>query len=152
MRTLRTSTTRPLCVALVLTALTIAGGAQSRDRSQTPDKYKWNLTDLYPSDAAWRAAKDKLAADAQKLRQYHGQLGKSAAPLADALDLQASLVKELGRLYTYASLLADQDTRDSAHEAMRQEMNQLAAAVSAESSFIEPDLLKIGQAPITAFV
>ena len=152
MRTLKTSTIRPLCVALVLTALTIAAGAQSRDRSQTPDKYKWNLTDLYPSDAAWRAAKDKLAADAQKLRPYHGQLGKSAATLADALDLQASLVKELGRLYTYASLLADQDTRDSAHEAMRQEMNQLAAAVSAESSFIEPELLKIGQATVTTFV
>jgi oligoendopeptidase F len=152
MRTLKTSTIRPLCVALVLTVLPIAAGAQSRDRSQTPDKYKWNLTDLYPSDAAWRAAKDKLAADAQKLRQYHGQLDKSAATLADALDLQASLAKELGRLYTYASLLADQDTRDSAHEAMRQEMNQLAAAVSAESSFIEPELLKAGQATVTAFV
>ena len=152
MRTLRTSTIRPLCVALVLVALTIAAGAQSRDRSQTPDKYKWNLTDLYSSDAAWRAAKDKLAADAQKLRPHHGQLGKSAATLADALDLQASLAKELGRLYTYASLLADQDTRDSAHEAMRQEMNQLAAAVSGESSFIEPELLKTGQATVTTFV
>jgi len=152
MRTLRTSTIHPLCVALVLVALTIAAGAQSRDRSQTPDKYKWNLTDLYSSDAAWRAAKDKLAADAQKLRPHHGQLGKSAATLADALDLQASLAKELGRLYTYASLLADQDTRDSAHEAMRQEMNQLAAAVSGESSFIEPELLKTGQATVTTFV
>jgi oligoendopeptidase F len=152
MSTLRTSTIRPLCAALVLTALTIAAGAQSRDRSQTPDKYKWNLTDLYSSDAAWRAAKDTLAADAQKLRPYHGQLGKSAATLADALDLQASLAKALGRLYTYASLLADQDTRDSAHEAMRQEMNQLAAAVSGESSFIEPELLKTGQATVTTFV
>ena len=152
MRTLKTSTIRSLCVALVLIALTMAAGAQSRDRSQTPDKYKWNLSELYPSDAAWRSAKEKLAADAQKLRPYHTQLGKSAATLADALDLQASLAKELGRLYSYASLLADQDTRDSAHEAMRQEMNQLAAAVSAESSFIEPELLKIGQAPITTFV
>jgi oligoendopeptidase F len=152
MRTLRRSTIRPLCAALVLTALTIAAGAQSRDRSQTPDKYKWNLTDLYSNDAAWRAEKDKLAADAQKLRPYHGQLAKSAATLADALDLQASLAKALGRLYTYASLLADQDTRDSAHEAMRQEMNQLAAAVSAESSFIEPELLKTGQATVTTFV
>jgi len=152
MRTLRTSTIRSLCAALVLTAFTIAAGAQSRDRSQTPDKYKWNLTDLYPSDAAWRDAKDKLAADAQKLRPYHGQLGKSAAALADALDLQASLFKALGRLYTYASLLADQDTRDSAHEAMRQEMNQLAAAVNGESSFIEPELLKTSQATVTTFV
>ena len=146
------TTIRSLYVALVLTALTIAAGAQSRDRAQTPEKYKWNLADLYPSDAAWRTAKDTLAADAQKLRQYHGQLGTSAGRLADALDLQAVLNKELGRLYTYASLLADQDTRDSAHEGMRQEMNQLVAAVSAESSFIEPELLKVGESSIKAFV
>ena len=152
MSTMRTSTIRSLCVALVLTALTFAAGAQSRDRAQTPEKYKWNLTDLYPSDAAWRTAKDKLAADAQKLRQYHGQLGASAGRLADALDLQAALNKDLGRLYTYASLLADQDTRDSAHEGMRQEMNQLVATVSAESSFIEPELLKAGESSVKTFV
>ena len=43
-------------------------------------------------------------------------------------------------------MLADQDTRDAAHEGMRQEMVQLAAAFGAESSFIEPELLKAGEA------
>ncbi len=133
-----------MCVALVLMMLKITAGAQSRDRSQTPEKYKWNLEDLYPSVAAWRTAKDKLTADVQQLRQYRGQVGSSAATLADTLDLQNAFAKELGRLYTYTSLLADQDTRDSAHEGMRQEMSQLAAALTAESSFIEPELLKAG--------
>jgi oligoendopeptidase F len=35
---------------------------------------------------------------------------------------------------------------------MRQEMNQLAAGFAAESSFIEPELLKAGEAAIKAFV
>src|SRR6266545_790016 len=149
MRTMRTPTIRSLCVVVLLTTLTIAAGGQSRDRSQTPEKYKWDLAELYPSETAWRTAKNRLGADMQKLRPYHGEVAKSASTLADALDLQAALAKELGRLYAYASLLADQDTRDSAHEGMRQEMNQLAAAVSAESSFIEPDLLKAGESSIT---
>jgi oligoendopeptidase F len=152
MRKMIVAWTRPLCVAIALTALTITTAAQSRDRAQTPDKYKWNLADLYSSDALWRTAKDKLTADVQKLRQYQGKVASSAGTLADALDLQAVFAKELGRLYSYASLLADQDTRDSSHEGMRQEMNQLAAALGAESSFIEPELLKTGEPSIKTFI
>jgi oligoendopeptidase F len=143
---------RSIALALVLAALTITAGAQSRDRSQTPDRFKWNLAEIYPSDAAWRAAKDKLLASLPTLREFQGKLASSSGTLADALDLQAGYSKELARLYSYASLLADQDTRDSAHEGMRQEMNQLAAAFAAEASFIEPELLKSGEGTIKAFV
>jgi oligoendopeptidase F len=145
------ASSRPIVLALALIALTITAGAQSRDRSQTPDTYKWNLAEIYPSDAAWRAAKDALASDLPKLRQFQGKLASSGSTLADALDMQAGFSKTLSRLYSYASLLADQDTRDSAHEAMRQEMNQLAAAFGAESSFIEPELLKSGEETMKAF-
>ena len=46
---------RKMILAAALIALTVTAGAQSRDRSQTPDKFKWNLAEIYPSDAAWRA-------------------------------------------------------------------------------------------------
>jgi len=75
------------------------------------------LTEIYPSDAAWRTAKDKLSADLPTLHRFQGKLAASAASLADALDLQAGFSKQLARLYSYASLEADQDTRDSGHEA-----------------------------------
>jgi oligoendopeptidase F len=146
------SSSRPIALALALVALTITAGAQSRDRAQTPDKFKWNLAEIYPNDAAWRAAKDQLAADLTKLRQFQGKLTSSGAVLADALDLQAGYSKTLARLYSYASLQADQDTRDAAHEGMRQEMNQLGAAFGAESSYIEPELLKSTEEKIKAFV
>jgi oligoendopeptidase F len=152
MRKMMSSWKRPLALALALIALTITAGAQSRDRAQTPDKYKWNLAEIYPSDAAWRAAKDRLAADLPQLHQFQGKLASSAGTLADALEKQSAFDKELSRLYVYASMLADQDTRDAAHEGMRQEMNQLAAAFAAESSFVEPELLKAGEATIKASV
>src|SRR5437762_14333069 len=100
-------------VTVSLLALTFTPIAQERDRAKVPDRYKWNLADIYPDEAAWRAAKDKLAGDLPQLRQYKGKLTTSAATLADALEKQSQLDKELSRLYVYASMLADQDTRES---------------------------------------
>ena len=139
-------------IAATAVALTLTTGAQERDRAKIPEKYKWNLTDLYRDPAAWRAAKDKLASELPQLRQFKGRLTSSAATLADALDRQYALEKELSRLYVYASMLADQDTRDAAHQGMRQEMVQLAAAFNAESSFIEPELLQAGKPALEKLV
>ena len=135
-----------------IAALTVAAAAQERDRAKIPEQYKWNLADIYPNEAAWRAAKDKLAAELPQLRQFQGKLGSSAATLADALDTLYALDKELSRLYVYASMLADQDTRDATHQGMRQEMVQLAAAFAAEAAFIEPELLRAGKATLERFL
>ena len=124
------STCRAWTVIAAVAAITVAAAAQERDRAKIPDQYKWNLADIYPTEAAWRAAKDKLAAELPQLRQFQGQLASSAATLADALDRLYALDKELSRLYVYASMLADQDTRDATHQGMQQEMVQLAAAFS----------------------
>src|SRR6476469_6855895 len=95
-------------LAAVIAALAVLPAtAQERDRSQVPDQFKWNLADVYPTDAAWRAAKDKIAADIPSLKQFQGKLGANGAALADALDRAYALNKELGRAYVYASALAD---------------------------------------------
>ena len=98
--------------SLMVLTLTSTFTAQERDRAKIPDQYKWNLADIYPNEGAWRAAKDKLAAEIPQLGQFKGRLLSSPARLADALDKMFTLDKELSRLYVYASLLADQDTRD----------------------------------------
>src|SRR5262245_64804549 len=110
-----TSSKAPLCAVVGLAALSLSALAQERDRSKIPAKYTWNLTDIFPTDAAWRSAKDKLQAELPQLGQYKGKLGQSPARLADALDKMYAFDKELNRLYTYDGLLADQDTRDSEH-------------------------------------
>jgi oligoendopeptidase F len=139
-------------LALVL-MLSVAGSlqGQERDRSQVPDQYKWNLADIYPTDAAWRAAKDKIAADIPQLKQFQGKLGSGAATLADALERAYAINKELARTYVYASMLADQDTRDAGHQGMQQEMVQLAATFSAAVSFMEPEILKFEKGTTVRF-
>jgi oligoendopeptidase F len=126
MSTLMFSHARPLLVVLALGALTLSVFAQERDRSKIPDKYKWNLADLYPSDAAWRGSKDKAALDIAQLAVFKGKLSSSAGTLADALQKMSALDKDISRLYAYAAMLADQDTRDSMHQGMKQEMVQRA--------------------------
>src|SRR5690348_5294862 len=121
-----TSHVRLFGTALALAALSITAVAQERDRAKIPEKFKWDLGDIYRNDAAWRAAKDKLAADVPSLGSYKGKLTASATALADALGRIYGASQELGRLYSYASLKADEDTRVSAAQGMRQEMVQLA--------------------------
>ena len=139
-------------IAVVVACGSAAALAQERDRAGIPEQYRWNLAEIYQSDAAWRAAKDKLAAELPSLKQFDGKLVSSAATLADALDRQSALDKDLSRLYAYAGMLADQDTRDSQHQGMRQEMTQVASAFGAQSAFIEPELLRAGKPTLDRLV
>ncbi|OFW16836.1 MAG: oligoendopeptidase F [Acidobacteria bacterium RIFCSPLOWO2_12_FULL_67_14] len=126
--------------------------AQERDRARVDEKYRWNLAEIYPDAAAWRAEKARLTADLPKLRAYAGRLGSSAQTLADALDLMMRLDRDLSRLYTYASMLSDEDTRLSGPLGMQQEMQQLHADFSAEASYAQPEILRVGSATIERFL
>lgn len=131
--------------------LLATGNAQERDRARIPDRYKWDLAPLYSSDASWRAAKAQTDGSISRLETFKGRLGSSASTLADALDQMFSASKALGRLSVYASLLSDQDTRDSTHRAMRQEMTDQWARFSTASSYIQPEILKIAPARLRTF-
>jgi oligoendopeptidase F len=130
---------------MAVTAMSVLMTAQERDRSKIDSKYTWNLEEIYPSEAAWRAEKDRITGEIPRLRAFQGRLGSSPGTLADALELQSRLDKEISRLYVYASMLADQDTRSSAHQGMQQEMQQLYANFSAQGSYLEPELLHLGK-------
>lgn len=101
---------------VLLAAAPFAAAQEERDRAKIPDKYKWNLAEIYPSDEAWRTAKDALVARIPEIARLKGTLGRSPAALLAALDLQAGLTKQLARLSAYAGMSADQDTRESRYQ------------------------------------
>ena len=117
---------------------TVSTGAgtvgQERDRAKVDAKYTWDLSEVYPDVAAWRAARTRVAAEVPHIRTFAGRLGSSAQTLADALDELMRLDKEVARLYVYAGLLADEDTRLGAPQGMQQEMQQLYAELGAQAS------------------
>ena len=125
---------------------------QERDRTRIDDKYKWNIDEIYPDISGWRREKDRIAGMLPKIRSFAGQLAASGSVLADALELLTNLEKELSRLYVYASMLADQDTRASEAQGMRQEMQLLFSEYGAQAAYVEPELLKAGSVTIDTFV
>ena len=134
--------------AISVIVMTMLITAQERDRVKVDDKYKWNLAEIYASPSAWRTQKEKIAAEIPKVREFEGTLGASPKTLADALEVMSRLDKELTRLYVYASMLSDEDTRQSGPQGMQQEMQHIAAAFAAQASFIEPEIIKIGSSAI----
>jgi oligoendopeptidase F len=138
-------------LGLVLSAPDISL-AQERDRNKIPDQYKWNLADLYPSDDAWKNAKQKLIDELPTIEKYQGTLGKSAQELLGCLDLVNGLNKEFTRLSAYANMSLDQDTRVQTYLAMQQEMSQIGATFGAKAAFIEPEILKIDSSKVQEFI
>src|SRR6185436_10144506 len=145
---MKTSVRRPLMVLLAASLLIASLAAQQKERSSVPDRYKWDLSKIFPSDAAWRAAKEKLSEELPAIRAFKGTLGSSPQKLADAQDLTTRLSKDFSRIYVYASMHSDEDTRVSSYQGMQQEMAQLGAKFGAETSFVEPEILKIDRATI----
>jgi oligoendopeptidase F len=132
--------------------MTTATAEGTRKREVIEDRFKWNLAEIYPDLQAWRAEKARLAAEIPRIRSFEGKLGASAATLADALELVSTLDKEVSRLYVYASMLGDEDTREAGPQGMQQEMQQLYADLGATASYIEPETLRVGQAAIEKFL
>jgi oligoendopeptidase F len=150
---MRPATAVPFIVAAIVFLFgLVSASAQERDRSKVPEQYKWDLTALYPAEQAWRNEKEKLVAELPKLKQYQGTLASSAERLAEALEAESRMQKELGRVSSYAGLISDQDTRVSTYQGMRQEVVQLWSTFGADSAFIEPEILKMDNATLQRYI
>jgi len=112
----------------------------------------WDLTLLYKDEAAWRAAKDRIAAEIPKIKAYQGRLGESAATLREAMDFLYGLRKEFVRLGVYASLNRDENTRNAAALERTQELGLLGTEFSRATSFFNPELLAVGETKVRGFL
>jgi len=126
--------------------------AQTRERSEVPEQYKWKLEDLYASDESWNRAKQKLVAQFDEVTGYKGKLAGSASELLACLEFDSRVSKEFGRLYSYASMKSDQDTRNSEYLAMKQEMQQLGTDYNSKAAFITPEIAKMDKDKIDTFI
>jgi oligoendopeptidase F len=141
-----------IAIVLLMVLTVQAAFADEKDRSKIPDRYKWNLADLYASDEEWNTAKELLSKEIGGLAAYKGTLARSPSRLAGCLDLYFQLAQRYSRVYVYASMSSDQDTRVSRYLAMQQEMSQVGATFSAEAAFIEPEILAMDRTVLDGFV
>ena len=137
----------------MILGLSLPSGLAAANPSAPADPASvWDLTLLFPDDAACRAAKDHVAAEIPKIKNSQGRLGESAATLREAMDLIYGLRKDFDRMAVYTSLKRDANTRDSGALELDQEVDLLGTELSRATSFVNPELLVVGEAKLRAFL
>ena len=118
-------------------------GAVFSNRTQIEEKYKWDLTDIYKSDENWEEDFKWILAQIPHYREFVGKLSSNAETLLACFKFDDEIGIRLERLYLYAMLAKDSDMSIPKYQAMEERINSLHAKVSAESSFIKPEMLEI---------
>ena len=141
-----------MLLVLVLIIGLVSTAFNQEERSQIDDKYKWNLSDIYETEEAWLEAKEKIVAELPKIEEYKGKLTTSAADLLACFEFSTTVTKEAVKLYIYASMHSDLDTRDMKYAGMKQELQQIFADYSAKASYIDPEILTAEWSVIEGFI
>jgi oligoendopeptidase F len=116
---------------------------RTRRREDVPERFKWNLSDIFPDWNAWDGGYKTLEAGIDRYASLKGTLSGGA----DALLVAFRLSEELGQLaykvWYYPSLQYDEDQRDNAINAKRQQVQILFARLAQAESWFNPELLSI---------
>ena len=70
---------------LAISLLSLNRPTYAVERSDVPEKYRWDLSALYADEAAWVAAKQQFLDAVPRVAAYQGKLGTSAAGLLEAM-------------------------------------------------------------------
>ena len=112
----------------------------------------WDLGELYPNDAAWEAERLELLKAIPKLAAKRGTLGRSAAAMRAAFETQSEINKRTSRLYTYASLKADEDLRVAPNQERKQQAQDVFTALGEATAWTNPEIVAIGAKRVNAFI
>ena len=122
-----------------------------RKRSEVAAEFTWDLTDIFPSDEAWRAEYEALKPYAEAVAAYQGRLGESAEMLLAYFRLDDELNVRVGRLYGYANCKADEDTSNGFYQDLRGKALSLSVTLSGAGAFAASELLALSDETLTRF-
>jgi len=121
-------------------------------RSAVPTELTWDLTPIFPDDAAFKAAVSDVQQAAKQAAELKGQLAKSGQALYQVTTTVFDLNRQLERAYVYASLKNDQDTGDANAQALSGQADNLIATVSSATSWFEPEVLGLPASDLQALI
>ena len=112
-------------------------------RSEVPTALTWDLTTIFPDEAAFKAAIAAIKTQTTVVAGLKGQLAQSGAALYRVTTAVFDLNRQLERVYVYASLNNDQDTGNAAAQALMGQAESLVATVGAATAWFEPEVLAL---------
>lgn len=114
---------------------------QVKKRHEVSEDYKWDLGSLYESDDSWE--KDFIGVNAliEKIESYQGKVLDSAEVLIEVIETSLSLSRLIKRLYTYAKMKSDEDTKNGTYQTLNSRAESLSVKGGEATSYIVPELL-----------
>ena len=113
------------------------------ERKDVPQSDKWDLSQLYKSDADWEKDLAKISELTEKVCSFKGKLSENSETLLASLKALEELDRTIEQVYQYASLQHSADEGDSA--AQEKHGRVMMAVTDSESriSFYTPELMAI---------
>lgn len=114
------------------------------ERDGIDTRYKWKLEDIFSDGDAWEECFFATEERLPSISKYQEKLSNDD-DIYDCLKLSTSLSHDLGRLYQYAKMRQDEDTRKSEYQAMTNRAEMLHVRYSTLASFITPELCELSR-------
>lgn len=118
---------------------------QISNRAHMDEKYKWKLEHIYADESQWEEEYKKAEKLSKEINQLQGTLDNSPEQLLQCLELDVEVSKLMERIYVYAAMRKDEDTRVSKYQALSDRASSLSVQVNGATSFIVPEILQISE-------
>ncbi|UOY93006.1 oligoendopeptidase F [Ectobacillus sp. JY-23] len=120
-------------------------------RTTVPENETWNLCDIYPTLADWENDYAHVTALISKLNQYVNRI-HNAADLYAYLQTKEEATYHYGKLYAFAQLQADLDTRITKAQALLDKVRSLGQNFSRATAFFLPFLLGLEESTLRSYI
>ncbi|MGE8203376.1 oligoendopeptidase F [Heyndrickxia sp. NPDC080065] len=120
-------------------------------RNEVPEGEKWRLEDIYHSLEAWEADVDTIGQMTDRLKTYDGKIHDGAS-LHTYLSEGEQVSYLFNKVYAYAMLQVDIDTRDTSAQSLQDRAKQLGVKLNAATSFFMPFLLSLDEVTLKKYI
>jgi oligoendopeptidase F len=121
-------------------------------RSEINKDFTWNHESVFRDPQAFEAEVDAILAALPKVKAYQDRLKEGASVLAEAFVQIEELMARASRAYVYAGFSYSVDTGDQVAAAMSSKAQGMYGQLLAASSFLNPELIAIGQEKLAQWV
>ena len=112
-------------------------------RNEINEKDTWDLSTIFETDQKWEEELALLAEDTKQAASLEGHLLDSAESLLEITERYLDLSRRLEKLYVYAHMKNDQDTRVAKYQEYYAKAMTLYSQLDQVFSFYEPEFMAI---------
>ena len=124
----------------------------AKQRNEIEEKYTWDLSTIFPTDEAFEAELAQVSEEVKKAASLAGHLLDSADSLLTTTEIQLDLMRRIEKLYSYAHMKNDQDTRVAKYQEYQAKGMTLYSDFGQSFAFYEPEFMAITGEQYQAFL